>query len=676
MNTDICRGLCAAIDWRHPTLRGGAAARAWRAGDAERAALEFVRVLRARRAPRWGYTAAYVRRMRAAAAPQYRAQAAEALRLLSLDGAELNYGWRMCFPVLPAEVYHVAGRPEHFPAIAQALAAQRASWGKWGHQTLYRTLEMIQALWPIPECADEVFVPLLGFLLAEMPHCWEQSRAWHEPLLGTAGHNWWAFEFAALWKVSLYFSEFKETRPFQALFPTYLERELELTLGRDGYSAEHSLGYHFALVDILTSWARIAALNGYRLPRAAQARLRECAALVQRLVAPDGTVPGFGDYGSVDVRDRLRAGAALFRLPEAKFVAERLDPAGVRKRADFPGRLIFSGFTVGVGADLLPAYRRLPARSPATLDTALPHAGLYAMRQAWSPDSDYLAIEACPKGAVVNSHGHTALFNFVLHSRGTPMLIDSSSGWEGDPSPVYWRVGSFAHNVATVDGEHHLPIRSRFRWGQVAMPTIETWLSKPRYGYFSGVHEAYERLEHKVTGVRRKIFYLRGDYWILIDRFSAASAEHEHCYTQHFQVAVPGTLAADGRMITHGGTGNLLIAPVDGAAVKARLEACPYPSDHYPNPDHLTYTLQTRGNGIMATLLAPYRGPTPPRIETRLLPLQTADGRAVSPWEATALEISLNGRRDVYVDLHMMWNLEWRAGGFKEATRLFHSRAT
>ena len=49
------------------------------------------------------------------------------------------------------------------------------------------------------------------------------------------------------------------------------------------------------------------------------------------------------------------------------------------------------------------------------------------------------------------------------------------------------------------------------------------WHSTPAYAYFSGVHEAYERLALQVSGSRRKVFYLRGEYWILIDRFTAAS---------------------------------------------------------------------------------------------------------------------------------------------------------
>ena len=51
-----------------------------------------------------------------------------------------------------------------------------------------------------------------------------------------------------------------------------------------------------------------------------------------------------------------------------------------------------------------------------------------------------------------------------------------------------------------------------------------------------------------------------------------------------------------------------------------------------------------------------------------------ADDRDLSPWEATGLEITINGRRDVYVDLHMQWNLPWQCGEAEGSERLFHSQ--
>jgi hypothetical protein len=293
------------------------------------------------------------------------------------------------------------------------------------------------------------------------------------------------------------------------------------------------------------------------------------------------------------------------------------------------------------------------------------------MREGWTPEADWACLDAGSRGNTVTSHDHTALFHLLLYSKGRSILVDNCSGPYSEEPSRLWRVGSFAHNVTTVDGEHHLPMRGEWRWESVAQPTIDTWLSEPAYAYFSGVHEGYARPVERVPGVRRKLFYLRGEYWILIDRFTARTPEEQHTYQLHFQLGVPATLAADGRVTTSGEGGNLLIAPVPGADGEALLERCPHPLEKYGNPDHLCYTRQG-GHDLFVTVLVPFTGKAP-ALEVALASVQ-ADGRTLSPWEATGLAITLNGRRDVYVDLHMQWNLPWQCGGRAGDGRLFHSQ--
>ena len=64
-----------------------------------------------------------------------------------------------------------------------------------------------------------------------------------------------------------------------------------------------------------------------------------------------------------------------------------------------------------------------------------------------------------------------------------------------------------------------------------------------------------------------------------------------------------------------------------------------------------------------------------PEVAVEVLPVQ-ADEREVSPWEITALAVTINGRRDVYVDQHMQWNLPWQAGGYASEGRVFHSQVS
>jgi hypothetical protein len=175
-----------------------------------------------------------------------------------------------------------------------------------------------------------------------------------------------------------------------------------------------------------------------------------------------------------------------------------------------------------------------------------------------------------------------------------------------------------------------------------------------------------------VGGARRKLFYLRGGYWILIDRFTVGyiNPDRPRTYRQHFHLGVPAALTGDGRVVTSGDGGNLLLLPVNGA--DACLEPNPFPLESYDNPDHLTFTRITNGNDLFVTLLVPFTGACPD-VQARLLDVE-ADGRTVDPWEITGVEITINGRRDVYVDTHMQWNLPWQCAEFAGTGRLFHSR--
>ncbi len=216
-----------------------------------------------------------------------------------------------------------------------------------------------------------------------------------------------------------------------------------------------------------------------------------------------------------------------------------------------------------------------------------------------------------------------------------------------------------------------MPIVNEWRWAHPIALFVNDWRSEPRFAYFSGAHEGYFRLSRRVDSARRKIFYLRGGYWILIDRFTPGSDADAHTYRQHFHVGVPSRLRRDGSLVTGGRGGNLLILPVEGARGSASKKPCDRPLPSYTNPDHVTYTRRARGPQILVSLLVPFAGRRPD-VKAELLPVE-ADGRALSPWEATGLKIAIGGERHVYVDQHMQWNLPWRCGSFSGSSRLFHS---
>ena len=661
------------VDWSRPEL--ATVATEYRRGDAP----ALVRHLRSRVTPVTGYAPDYVRRLRAGASAGEQREAR--VRVEAAFGQDLLMPYHHnAFAALGAETLQVG---------MDATACERLAAHVWDNRTRWREgyfgvagsiCQVIRDLWPLRECADECFLPLFGWLLARTEVEWEDARTWSEVTLGTTGHNWWAHCFIGLWSAGLCFPEFTPLAPFAAFMPDYLERELTTLFAEDGWSKEGSPGYHEFAFSNLLEGAVLAARNGIILPEIVWARLRTIADAGWKLLAPDGEYPVFGDavrlaryvgFGNAQREDRttgalLRRRAARFSLPEAKYVAEALDPQW---------RPCGDALLPEFGIDLLPAYRHLPACPPAAVDTCLPHSGFYVMRQDWTPRADWLGLEAGALGSRVTSHKHASLFNFELYARGRRLLVDN---WYGsvieertDDRVRMWRVSSAAHNTATIDGEDHVPIVREFLFGAVVTPTVDAWQSAAQYAYFSGVHEGYLRLPEPVAAHRRKIFYLRGQYWILIDRFTPVTTA-EHVYQLHFHLNAPAELLPDGRVITKGEGGNLLIVPLPGADGVPEIAPNPFPLDGYENPAHLTYTRRAAGNTLFVTLLVPFSDADMPDVAAALAPVQ-ADSRALDPWEVTGLRLTINGREDHYLDQHMQWNLPWQLGEHRGTGRVFHS---
>jgi hypothetical protein len=632
------------------------------------AAIALAGYLRRRETPRQAFSLAFIRDLRARATAEQKLAARQALEkaleAVLITGVHGN-------PISTVgPVNTILGiTPDLCRQIADRILESREHWdnGPWG--VTHSIVNLLRLMACLPECPDDALVPPLAWLLAQSRHEWKWARTWSESMLGNSGHNWWLHTFLGFFKAGLFFPEFKDLARFRSLGAAFFEREALILLESDGFTKERS-GYHYGTAAMFFEFQDLAAEHGFPISPEYQDRLRAAAAVEWKVLAPTGDLPHLGD-GFADYKDGLRSLedlrrlAARFQSPEAKFVAEQLSPGWTPT---------FSGLLLQGEHNLLPAYERLSARAPASPDTVLPATGYYFMRQDWTPRADWVSIEAGPTGTIVSSHDHTDIFSLELYSRGRAILVDNGSGPYGNEPSRVWRVGSAGHNVAMIDGQDQIPMDSKFpewRWTQTVTPFIDAWISDARYAYFSGAHEGYRALPERVASARRKLFYRRGRYWILIDRFTPET-EAEHDYGLHFHVRPPCRLEPDGRLLTTGEGGNLLMVPVPGLEGRAAIEPCPHPLDHYVKPDHLSYTRRGKGPQIFVTLLVPFEGAVVPAVSVQSLAVES-DERTLSPWEATALEITIDGRREVYFDQHMAWNLPWRAGGFSGEGRLFHS---
>jgi hypothetical protein len=500
MSESLARELCQFVDWSRPELTDSPAAKAWHANDPVVAANRFIRRLRARRYPRIGYDRAYVSKLRKAATPAFKKQARQRIEKLlytGFMGSDHPDGRGTLLHARPEDI-QIAATRDDFLHYARILSNARGDWEKTAHHTIMGLTRLLQAVFPIEECPDEAILPILTFLAVKMEVEWAWARNWNEVMLGTTGHNWWIAQLGTTWKAGFLFPEFKGFSRFQALFPTYVERELRVLMYPDGFTHECSVSYHLGTVDLFLDVHRLASLNGLKTSDQFNELLRRCAEVEWKLVCPDGNFPAFGDCGRLDdeLFQRAPSIAAMMQIPESKFIAEKMATKRPAPPLPLKKMMIESLNYPSVGVDLLPAYRRLKARAPSAPDTALAESGYYVMRENWTRQSDYCAIEASGRGNLVTSHGHGAIFDLQLYAKGRPILVGNFKGPDGtDEPPRAWRVGSSSHNVVTVDRQDHVPLRSVYRFNQVVVPTVDDWITHKKFAYFSGVHEAYERLE-------------------------------------------------------------------------------------------------------------------------------------------------------------------------------------
>lgn len=680
MDPELDNLICAEIDWAHPGLTSTLALQCFRSGNPAGAAEGFVGYLRSREESRTGYSREYIRHLRAIC-PAGEANAAR-------ERVEARMSLSMILPYhsnpfasLGPETLFLIRDPEIFESMGQRVMDHRPNWDK-GFQFggTGSICEVLRCLLLIEECPARAITPWLGWLIVRAGDEWRRTARWSETTLGICNHNWWAHAFSGFYMAGLLVPEFKGLAKFENLAANYLEQVLPELFEEDGWSREGSPGYHEFAAGVVLEMARLAELNGVVLSEAVRQKLRIIAGASWQVMLPDGQYPLFGDYVHAGKYagftgqgrpDRLpcamlRRHAARFSIGQSKFVAESLDPGWSP---------LFGGLLPDHGHDLLPAYRRLAASHPGGADTALAKSGLYVMRQDWTPLADCMALTAGITGPRATSHKHADLLSFELYSRGRRILVDNGYGLPGeereDDVGRMWRVGSSAHNTVTVDGAESVKILGEFVYGQTVIPVVDKWTSSGDYAYFSSVHEGYLRLENAVSAVRRKVFYLRGRYWILIDRFTTG-AEAEHEYQLHFHFNVPVCVTDEGRAVTSGEGGNLLIVPVDGFSGKPSLRDNPHPIENYENPRQLTYTRTKTGRDLMVTLLVPFADEELPEVSARVVEVG-CDGRKLSPWEGTGLEIGIDGERHFYFDQHMAWTLPWTHESHSGNRRLYHS---
>jgi len=201
---------------------------------------------------------------------------------------------------------------------------------------------------------------------------------------------------------------------------------------------------------------------------------------------------------------------------------------------------------------------------------------------------------------------------------GEPYLVDSGTYcYAGDPASRDYFRSTAAHSAVVVDGESQAAPVGPFRWAKRPGARLLEWRSALDLDFAEAHHRAYAELPGGGAIHRRRVLFVKGRYWVVVDDLEG---DGEHQVDLQFQFAplevqVDPTLWACAR----GRRGSeLLVRPFANVSLKAVLHTgeleplrgwvSPIYGRREPAP-LLVYSTVTSLPLRVATLLLPSAGP-------------------------------------------------------------------
>jgi len=336
----------------------------------------------------------------------------------------------------------------------------------------------------------------------------------------------------------------------------------------DGVHFELSTGYHRYTLEFYLHLLILADRNGWPIPDVVAERVGRMLDFVLAVRRPDGSMPHIGDADGGTLMPLARREQDDFRgvLATAAAFFGRADCAWAAGEAA-PEVLWLLG---PAGLEAFDALRPAPPAAPPSW--LFPAGGYAIMRNGWRPDAHQLIFDVGPLGCpVTGGHGHADLLSVQCAVSGEPYLIDSGTFcYTGDPASRDYFRSTAAHSTVVIDGGCQASPAGPFSWAARPEARLLDWRSTPEIDFVDALHRAYVERGRARTVHRRRVAFVKGRYWVVVDDLEGAG---EHRVDLHFQfapleVAVDPSLWARAR----GRRGaELLVRPFARAALKASV---------------------------------------------------------------------------------------------------------
>lgn len=401
------------------------------------------------------------------------------------------------------------------------------------------------------------------------------------------GHNHGTMELNGLGLAGLAFPEFRHADEWADYALEKMEDELEIQVYPDGVQTELTSTYQLVALRHFETLIENYRNAGRSVSDLYLKRVEEMYDYLAYSMRPDGFQPLNNDSDRSEMSAVVLNAAEIFDRPDWIYIATNGEE--------------------GVKPDGLPSR-------------VFPWAGIHVMRNGWDTDSHWGFFHTGPYGT---GHQHRDMLHFSVHAYGRDLLVDTGRYTHEDYfsfDPAMWRGyfrSSFSQNVILIDGA------GQDVWDRIAEHPLEKgidYVNIEEFDYavdtFTGGYENTEGVaEHS-----RAVFYVRGKYWIVVDRITT-DRPRELETLWHFAPDVNTMIEGFQVVSNDTSRGNLRLVPIgdiswDVKIVKGQTE--PYIrgwySETYGNKVPIptaVYSAHIDDNTTFAWILVPANGSVP-----------------------------------------------------------------
>jgi heparan-sulfate lyase len=390
------------------------------------------------------------------------------------------------------------------------------------------------------------------------------------------GSNWGLMEAEGMAFIAMTFPEFNDAEQWRREAIMRLNAEIENQVYADGHQRELAMGYHTSSIGWFKRTLDLARMNGLleAFPESYLHKIEKMCEVPFKLGFPDGTTTQFGDSWT---------GAPGHTWPALK------EWSAVFNRQDF----------------LYVATEGKEGQKPSQTAFALENSGLYSIRSGWEKDDIIFVLKCGPDGG-----GHCQPDNgtFELYAGGRHLMPDAGSYiYSGDPENREWFRQTKVHQTLTLNGKN-----------SAYAPRQLLWQPGDRLDILVVENSSYPQLTH-----RRAVFFVDKKYFIIVDE---AIGPGSGDVDVHFQLG-PGDAVFDS---THhlvrsnfADGWNVLVQSIDQGGLELQEEEG-WVSFVYTKKERrpaFRYRMKKKANERLRfiTVVAPYEGSTPPKIEAQVI---------------------------------------------------------